>query len=86
MVRYYNKKYYVQFNRDTVDAKHWQGFIIGKTDFYGGFYYLTLKEYLICLKRFGKCLHPFTNHIWEVKNGRRHKVGIIDENYNIYDL
>jgi len=86
MIRYYNGKYYIQFNRNNVELKHWQGFIIGRTDYYGNFFYLTIKEYLLCLKRFGKCLHPYTNDIWTVKKGRRYKVGKIDEHYNIYDM
>ena len=63
MIRYYDGKYYIQFNRSDVPLKHWRGFIIARTDYYGSFHYLTLKEYLICLKRFQKCLHHYTNDI-----------------------
>lgn len=85
MVRKFRGKRYLHFNRTTNQLKHWNGFIIGRTDVYGNFYYLNREEFLLCLKRYEQCLDPKTKLIWrKVGNQRRIVIGKIDKYYNIY--
>ncbi len=86
MIKRYDGKYFILFNRDEFNEHMWRGFIIGKTDYDGNFYGLTHDEYLLCLKRYERCIDPETRTIWkkERMNRRRSIIGKVDENFNIH--
>lgn len=86
MIRYYDKNHYIHFNRNEDNVHQYQGFIIGKTDYGQNFYKLTRNDFLICLKRYGRCIDPYTNIIWDYRNYKRKPIGKIDKYYNILPL
>ncbi len=88
MQRYHESNIYIQFNRYADHLPYFQSFIIGKIDNDENFYKLNRNDFLICLKRYGRCIDPNTYIIWEKtsKNKRRKIVGKIDKYYNIYTI
>ena len=88
MIRYYKMNNYIQFNRMDTELTDWHSFIIGKIDMEDKFIKLSREEFLICLKRFERCVEPSTGIIWRktVNDRRRIKIGKIDEYYNVIKI